>query len=90
MSLYADTRPDSPLDECTADRFVEVMVDTLGCLRCNGSGYTDAHDPNDPHEFGCCTSCPIQVPCEYCHGRGCISVVRSIQSDIERAGREVK
>ena len=43
------------------------------CPECNGDGYTAEHDPNDPHEGGVCTSCPIQVQCEVCEGTGTIN-----------------
>ena len=43
------------------------------CNLCNGDGYTAEHNPNDPHEDGCCSgSCPIQVECEKCQGTGYI------------------
>jgi len=40
------------------------------CPDCNGDGFTAEHDSNDPHEFGCCTNCPVQVQCDTCQGTG--------------------
>lgn len=44
------------------------MVIVISCPKCDGLGYTAEHDLNDPHENGCCSNCPIQVPCEECEG----------------------
>lgn len=40
------------------------------CKYCGGFGFTEEHDPNDPHEDGQCCSCPIQVPCGHCYTTG--------------------
>lgn len=44
------------------------------CPDCNGEGWTAEHDPNDPHEWGKCYNCPIQVQCERCQGTGKIII----------------
>jgi len=47
------------------------------CPKCNGVGWTSEHDPTDTseqHYAGYCTSCPIQVQCEYCEATGEIEV----------------
>jgi len=62
-------------DRRTAERFRRVELVTTPCPECSGHGYSDEHDPDDPHEFGCCTNCPIQVPCECCHATGELTIV---------------
>jgi hypothetical protein len=45
-------------------------IPKMKCRHCDGYGFTAEHDRNDPHEFGCSGSCPIQVLCDQCHGDG--------------------
>jgi hypothetical protein len=59
----------------TAERFRAIELAAMPCPKCTGHGYRDEHDPDDPHDFACCTSCPIQVPCEYCHANGELNIV---------------
>ena len=43
------------------------------CPICLGKGYTEEHDPSpDAHdeEGNCLGSCPVQVQCETCEGKG--------------------
>jgi hypothetical protein len=40
------------------------------CIFCDGNGFIEDHDPNDPHEDGQCNSCPVQYQCERCYGTG--------------------
>ncbi len=50
------------------------------CPKCKGVGWFAEHDPNDGTEehmtYGQCTTCPIQVPCENCEGKGLLQANR--------------
>lgn len=53
------------------DRHIEIEPVTMKCRHCDGDGYTAEHNPDDPHHDGDCNGgCPVQVPCEDCHGEG--------------------
>lgn len=52
---------------------LECLIENMVvCPHCEGKGWTDEHDPNDPHIDGQCNSCPVQMPCHICDMRGVV------------------
>lgn len=45
------------------------LIESIKCIKCEGSGYYGDHDPNDPHENGC-SRCPVQFQCDDCMATG--------------------